>query len=153
MADLFGEEEVAVTEGQYVVLVSSDGHRFYVSRKVAIASNTIKEMLSGPGTQQSPPASSTTIPIASMCCPRFSVQVLWIGFRSLSPFFVFLLICALIQLLQVSGLRPATIPSTSATFRRSQSRSHHSSPSHSLHSSHILQQVCVYFYYRVRRRD
>ena len=50
MADLFGEEEVAVTDGQYVVLVSSDGHRFYVSRKVAIASNTIKEMLSGPGT-------------------------------------------------------------------------------------------------------
>ena len=53
MADLFGEEEVAVTDGQYVVLVSSDGHRFCVSRKVAIASNTIKEMLSGPGTPSS----------------------------------------------------------------------------------------------------
>ena len=63
MSDLFGGDEVPVTEGQYVSLVSGDGsrrcdaaraestagHQFFVSRKCAISSNTIKEMLSGPG--------------------------------------------------------------------------------------------------------
>lgn len=49
MSDLFAQEEVPVTEGQFVCLTSGDGHQFYVSRKCAISSNTIKEMLSGPG--------------------------------------------------------------------------------------------------------
>lgn len=56
MSDVFGTSEggdggegVPVTEGQFVRLISSDGHDFYVSRKCAISSNTIKEMLSGPG--------------------------------------------------------------------------------------------------------
>lgn len=49
MADLFETDEVPVTDGQYVCLNSGDGHQFYVSRKCAISSNTIKEMLSGPG--------------------------------------------------------------------------------------------------------
>ena len=33
----------------YVKLISSDGHEFYVKRELALTSQTIKAMLSGPG--------------------------------------------------------------------------------------------------------
>lgn len=35
--------------GEYVTLVSSDGHRFIIHRKQAMVSGTIKNMMSGPG--------------------------------------------------------------------------------------------------------
>src|SRR5690606_231810 len=37
------------TTGQTVTLVSEDGHEFVVDSEVALASGTIKSMLSGPG--------------------------------------------------------------------------------------------------------
>jgi hypothetical protein len=33
----------------YVKLISSDGHEFYIKRDLALTSQTIKAMLSGPG--------------------------------------------------------------------------------------------------------
>jgi len=36
-------------EGDYVKLISADGHEFIVDRKCAMVSGTIKSMLSGPG--------------------------------------------------------------------------------------------------------
>jgi hypothetical protein len=38
-----------VTEGQFVSLISSDDFEFVISRKCALESGTIKNMLSGPG--------------------------------------------------------------------------------------------------------
>jgi len=48
-ADANKDEPVAVTEGQFVSLVSSDEFEFIVSRKCALESGTIQSMLSGPG--------------------------------------------------------------------------------------------------------
>ncbi|XP_060844835.1 elongin-C-like [Rhopalosiphum padi] len=36
-------------DAMYIKLVSSDGHEFVIKRKLAMISNTIKAMLSGPG--------------------------------------------------------------------------------------------------------
>lgn len=45
MADLACE----VSKDMYVKLISSDGHEFYIKRDLALISQTIKAMLSGPG--------------------------------------------------------------------------------------------------------
>jgi len=42
--------EDTTKEGDYVKLISADGHEFIVDRKCAMVSGTIKSMLSGPGT-------------------------------------------------------------------------------------------------------
>jgi hypothetical protein len=39
---------------QFVKLVSADGHEFFISRRCAMVSATIKSMLSGPGMFFSP---------------------------------------------------------------------------------------------------
>mmetsp|Transcript_35914 Transcript_35914/g.94148 ORF Transcript_35914/g.94148 Transcript_35914/m.94148 type:complete len:113 (+) Transcript_35914:83-421(+) len=44
------EDPMPVTVGQFVTLVSKDGFEFIVSRKAALESGTIKNMLSGPAT-------------------------------------------------------------------------------------------------------
>ena len=38
-----------IPKDMYVKLVSSDGHEFYIKRDLALTSQTIKAMLSGPG--------------------------------------------------------------------------------------------------------
>lgn len=38
-----------IPEDTYVKLISSDGHEFYIKRDLALTSQTIKAMLSGPG--------------------------------------------------------------------------------------------------------
>eukprot|EP00035_Acanthoeca_spectabilis_P020895 m.435133 g.435133 ORF g.435133 m.435133 type:complete len:112 (+) comp17815_c0_seq1:41-376(+) len=42
------EDPIPVTEGQFVTLVSNDDFKFIVSRKAALESGTVKNMLSGP---------------------------------------------------------------------------------------------------------
>ncbi|TKR96473.1 hypothetical protein L596_010483 [Steinernema carpocapsae] len=36
-------------DAEYVKLISSDGHEFFIRRELAVTSGTIKAMLSGPG--------------------------------------------------------------------------------------------------------
>jgi transcription elongation factor B subunit 1 len=38
-----------IPKDMYVKLISSDGHEFYIKRDLALISQTIKAMLSGPG--------------------------------------------------------------------------------------------------------
>jgi hypothetical protein len=38
-----------ISKDMYVKLISSDGHEFYIKRDLALTSQTIKAMLSGPG--------------------------------------------------------------------------------------------------------
>ena len=38
-----------ISKDMYVKLISSDGHEFYIKRDLALISQTIKAMLSGPG--------------------------------------------------------------------------------------------------------
>ncbi len=49
----FGKDAVESTsevpKDMYVKLISSDEHEFYVKRDLALTSQTIKAMLSGPG--------------------------------------------------------------------------------------------------------
>lgn len=43
------EPTVETPKDMYVKLISSDDHEFYVKRDLALTSQTIKAMLSGPG--------------------------------------------------------------------------------------------------------
>lgn len=43
------EPTAEVPKDMYVKLISSDDHEFYIKRDLALTSQTIKAMLSGPG--------------------------------------------------------------------------------------------------------
>jgi hypothetical protein len=43
------EPNCEISKDMYVKLISSDGHEFYIKRDLALTSQTIKAMLSGPG--------------------------------------------------------------------------------------------------------
>ena len=47
--DLATNSDTVVSNDMYVKLISADEHEFYVKRDLALTSQTIKAMLSGPG--------------------------------------------------------------------------------------------------------